>query len=898
MVMRCEVEQVPNLEALLRKFFSYESPASAKFRKAVEQFKLDLPDVLETLRAMIEANSKKNDAFRSSAERFLKHAKATIHPTVTAADINEMLIQHILTEEIFSKVFGQDDFHRQNNIAKLLYKLEATFFHGDVKYQTLKKLEPYYAAINSAAVEVRGHHEKQTFLKVIYQNFYHVYNEKLADRLGVIYTPNEIVRFIVESAEWLCQKNFGKRLIDKNVEILEPAAGTGTFVTELIEYFRNHPSRLKEKYKEEIHANEIAILPYYVANLNIEVSYATLMREYVEFPNLCFVDTLDSVEGLGRFAGHQAELFGALSEENYARIKRQNKRKISVVLGNPPYNANQIRENDNNKNRKYPRIDARIKSTYLARSTAQKTKLYDPYVRFFRWASDRIHDVGIVAFITNRSYVDAHNFDGFRKTVMDEFDEVYIVDLGGDWKKTGVAGGGNVFGIGTGVAIGFWIRRTGAEKKTGRLFYATAPEGTGEEKLAWLGSLNDDGRSFENISFEEIIPKSGYWVNNPDIEFSSEIPVASKAVRASKTGASQAIFKLFSLGVSTNRDEWLYDHDKAALQKKVRYFIDRYNSVSPSTEDFPDTIKWSRNLKRRLGQSRRETFSEKRLVEANYRPFTKLWLYKSPLFVDELGHADELFPQSEKNPTIVFTDPHAQKPWFVCAVDGVTDLHYVGAGSGTVCLGRYRYVHGDKIDNITNWSLERFAKHYQDLSEPITKDAIFNYLYAVLHDPAFREKYALNLKREYPRVPLYDDFWRWTKWGEELMALHLGYSDVKPWNLKQIDLKDRASRSAGLTPKAALKADKSEGIIRLNGETRLFGVPPEAWNYKLGIRSALEWILDQYTESAPRDEIIREKFDTYSFADHKNHVIDLLCRVTRVSVETQRIIDQMRQAKN
>jgi len=571
MVMRCDVERVPQLEELLRKFFTYESPARARFRKAVEQFKIDLPDVLATLRAMIDAASARNTAFRTSAASFLTHARATIHPTVTLEDIHEMLIQHILTEEIFSKVFGDDDFHHNNNIAKLLYRLEATFFTGDVKWQTLNKLAPYYSAINSAAAEVRGHHEKQTFLKVIYQNFYRVYNEKLADRLGVIYTPNEIVHFIVESADWLCQKHFNKRLIDRNVEILEPAAGTGTFVTELIDFFRRQPARLREKYRNEIHANEIAILPYYVANLNIEASYATLVREYVEFPNLCFVDTLDSVEGLGKFAGHQEELFGALSEENYERIKRQNKRKISVVLGNPPYNANQIRENDNNKNRKYPRIDARIRGTYLAKSTATKTKLYDPYVRFFRWASDRIHDAGIVAFITNRSYIDAKNFDGFRKTVIGEFDEIYVVDLGGDWKKQNAAGGGNVFGIGTGVAVGFWIRHPGEEKKSGKLFYKIAPQGSGEDKLAWLGSLNDDGKTFAEIGFDEIVPQAGHWIENPDVEFTLEVPIASKDEKSSKRGSGKrAIFKLFSLGISTNRDGWVYDFEDSVLLRKVR----------------------------------------------------------------------------------------------------------------------------------------------------------------------------------------------------------------------------------------------------------------------------------------------------------------------------------------
>ncbi len=226
-----------------------------------------------------------------------------------------MLIQHILTEGHLCQVFGDDDFHRKNNIAKLLYQLEATFFTGDVKWQTLKALAPYYSAIHSAAAEVRGHHEKQAFLKVVYEKFYTVYNKKLADKLGVVYTPNEIVRFMVSAADQLCLTHFNKRLIEKNVEILEPSVGTGTFVTELIDFFRRHPAKLKHKYLEEIHANEIAILPYYVANLNIEATYASLMKEYVEFPNLCFVDTIDSVEGLGKFSGIKMICLGSFRKK-------------------------------------------------------------------------------------------------------------------------------------------------------------------------------------------------------------------------------------------------------------------------------------------------------------------------------------------------------------------------------------------------------------------------------------------------------------------------------------------------------------------------------------------------------------------------------------------------------
>jgi predicted helicase len=414
--MRCPVDDTVKLPHLLNLFFGYERPEVADFRKAVAKFKTDLPEVLEALRAMLEKAQNNNAAFHKGATKFLKLAQETINPVITAEDVREMLIQHILTEEIFSKVFDEDDFHRNNNVAKELYALEGLFFTGALKKNTLKGLDPYYTAIRTTAHQIATHTEKQTFLKVIYEGFYKVYNKKAADRLGVVYTPNEIVRFMVESADWLCEKHFGKALIDRGVEILDPATGTGSFICELVEHFRGQKQKLAWKYKEELHANEVAILPYYVANLNIEATYAAITGQYAEFPNLCFVDTLDNVAGLGKFSGHQEEMFGSVSEENVARIKRQNQRKISVIIGNPPYNANQLNENENNRNREYPEIDRRIKSTYIAASTAHKTKLYDMYARFFRWASDRISDNGILAFITNRSFIDKRGLTDFESS--------------------------------------------------------------------------------------------------------------------------------------------------------------------------------------------------------------------------------------------------------------------------------------------------------------------------------------------------------------------------------------------------------------------------------------------------------------------------------------------------
>ncbi len=293
------------LERLLDLFFAYERPEIGKFRTAVEQFKRDLPHVLAALRAKIEEAAASNRAFARAEKKFLAHARETINPSVGPADVREMLIQHILTEDIFARVFDDSDFHRQNNVARELYALEDKFFTGATKKDTLKQLEPYYAAIRTAASQIPSHAEKQTFLKVIYENFYKVYNPKAADRLGVVYTPNEIVRFMIESADWLCEQHFGRNLIDAGVEILDPAAGTGTFICELLEHFRGQKAKLANKYKNELHANEVAILPYYVANLNIEATYAAISGQYAEYPNLCFVDTLDNVAGLGKFSGHQ-----------------------------------------------------------------------------------------------------------------------------------------------------------------------------------------------------------------------------------------------------------------------------------------------------------------------------------------------------------------------------------------------------------------------------------------------------------------------------------------------------------------------------------------------------------------------------------------------------------------
>jgi predicted helicase len=393
----------------------------------------------------------------------------------------------------------------------------------------------------------------------------------------VVYTPNEIVKFMIEGADWLCQKHFGRQLIDDHVEILDPATGTGTFICELLEHFRGQPQKLLHKYKNELHANEVAILPYYVANLNIEATYAAISGQFAEFPNLCFVDTLDNVAGLGIRAGYQHDMFAGLSEENVERVKRQNKRKISVIIGNPPYNANQQNENENNKNREYKRIDELIKSSYIRLSTAQKTKVYDMYARFFRWASDRMADDGVLAFITNRSFIESRTFDGFRKAVEQEFNEIYVVDLGGDVRANPKISGTrhNVFGIQTGVAISFMVKRH--KQKGCKIFYARRPEfDTALDKLSFLANTKASAIAFQRIEPD----RQANWINLNENEWDDLIPVADKKTKTAKgKGQDKAIFKRYSQGLKTNRDEWVTDYDPQRVGEKVGFLVGHYSNV-------------------------------------------------------------------------------------------------------------------------------------------------------------------------------------------------------------------------------------------------------------------------------------------------------------------------------
>ncbi|MEO6405821.1 MAG: type ISP restriction/modification enzyme [Ferruginibacter sp.] len=911
-VMRRQMPDEDQLHEILTRFLSYERPEVHDFREAIHKFKEDIPKVTVAIRDIIEAQQKTNIALQQAQESFLAMAKASINPEIGADDVKEMMIQHILSADIFNTIFDEPHFHRENNIARELNKVIDTFFTGSIRRQTLGQIKHYYDTINARAASIADHHEKQKFLKVVYENFYKGYNPKAADRLGIVYTPNEIVQFMIRSTDYLLHKHFGKSLGDKHVEILDPATGTGTFKTDIIDYLPK--AKLKHKYKNELHANELAILPYYIANLNIEYTYKQKMGEYEQFDNLCFVDTLDKASQ--HFV--QAGLFN-VSSENTTRIKRQNERKISVVIGNPPYNANQQNENDNNKNREYKEIDKRIKETFIKNSTAQKTKMYDMYSRFYRWAMDRLNDNGIIAFITNRSFIDSRTFDGFRKTVQEDFDHIYIIDTKSDVRANPKIAGTthNVFGIQTGVAVLFLIKSSHKKLKTDpcKIEYIAMDDfWRKQEKLAWFAE-----HEIKNIDFENITPdKNNNWINNADNDWDSLIAVCDKKVKAGKS--KEAIFEAFSNGVVTARDEWVYDFNKETIILKAKLFFKCYKQGLESYKkakeinDVETNFKLSRNLKNHIKRYRELNFNEENIIRGIRKPFVKYFMYFDKGINDEIGYYKSFIGNNQFENKIICFNGSNSVQWDPIGINTVVDFNFLYGGSQSLPLYRYTSK-GERTDNITDWALEQFTNQYAtedkfeqlmrafikydhskypaDILTPpsvfigITKKEIFHYVYAVLHNPAYRKKYELNLKREFPRIPFYDNFYVWVKWGEQLMALHIDYETVAPYPLKRKEI------AAKDTPKAKLKALKELGTIVLDENTELHGIPPAAWTYKLGNRSALEWILDQYKEKKPSDLTIAEKFNTYKFADYKEQVIDLLMRVCTVSVETMKVVGEM-----
>ena len=717
---------------------------------------------------------------------------------------------------------------------------------------------------------------------------------------------------MVDASEQLLYKHFNKKLSSRDVNILDPCSGTGIFMAEIIN--RINLKDLEYKYKNELFSNEIDIMPYYISNLNIENAYFERTNSYEIFENICFLDTLEFQTKLGNNALFGMEEF---SEGNVKRAVRQYEKKINLIIGNPPYNANQKSENDNNKNKVYIDLDKRIKDTYVNLSSAQKTKQYDMYKRFIRWASDRIksEDDGIIAFITNNAYLDSRQDDGFRKSVQKEFDYIYIIDLKGNARKRNKSEGGNVFNIQTGVAIMFLIKKGVSEKqnkinplnqkKANIKYYNIGDFLSGDKKLM---SLQQDISFFD---FEDIIPDNkGQWLNQTNNDFYEHTALIDKNVKNQKVGKAieqKAIFKLFTLGVSTNRDNWAYDFDKEQLEKKIKCFLKIYNNERKKWADkklndanFNDnldySIKWSEHLKNQLIQNKEIKFNKKSIVKCLYRPFIYQYLYFSNKFCDRLSFNKFLFPnENSENLTLNFqvSTPRRYTDCFVS--NKMIDLNFTVI-AGIVSVPLYIYENGEKKLNITDYAIKEFQNKYKDKA---TAENIFAYCHAVLSSPKYQKEYEENLKIDYPRIPLYKNFDRFVELGKRLIKLQTEFENFDCRN-EEIQLKIEKDFKYMPEDFSMIKLNKEKGIIIFDGKNRIENIPKKAFDYKIGTRSALDWIIDYYKPKKlnPQKELhhktlIENGLNSYDYKNIREYLFELIPKVINISVETVDIFKEL-----
>ena len=580
-----------NLINLLSTFFAYQEENIVDWYAAVEEFKEKVPVLGRGIAERIETEMQDNPVFRQAFGNFHQQCRASIDPNLTEAEVEEMLIQHLLTERIFRTVFDNPDFTNRNIIAQEIEKvIHILTRRSPSRSEFLRPLDPFYTAIEKTAATITDFSQKQAFLNTVYEQFFQGFSVDVADTHGIVYTPQPIVDFMVKSVEHVLKTEFGRSLSDMGVHVIDPFVGTGNFIVRLMQEIQGR--RLPQKYREELHCNEVMLLPYYIASLNIEHAYFERTGDYEPFPHICFVDTFDTFGLMD--ASHQTGQFSYFTPENTLRVEEQREIPMFVVIGNPPYNAGQKNENDNNKNRQHVGVDARVRDTFAADSSAQlKNKLYDPYVKAFRWAMDKLGDEGVVAFVTNNSFIDAQMFDGMRKHLSEEFDTLYILDLGGNVRK-GQPGDANVFGIQVGVSINILVKskdKVGGVSNPDLAFQIRYNDETADLSKTRTFAFLDENQHVGNVAWQELTPdKRHTWLTeNLHDDFDSFIPMGSKVGKASKGNVEGTLFKTYSLGVITARDAWVYNFNQDTLTENMEAMIDFYNS---------ETSKWERRTQR------------------------------------------------------------------------------------------------------------------------------------------------------------------------------------------------------------------------------------------------------------------------------------------------------------
>ncbi|MGW3819551.1 DEAD/DEAH box helicase [Streptomyces sp. NPDC005046] len=872
---------------------------------------------------------------RAAFEEFLTELRATINPGVTEEAAVDMLAQHIVTKPVFEALFSSYAFTEHNPVSQAMQRMLDVLDDTGLDTET-KTLESFYESVRVRAEGIDNHEGRQRVIVELYDKFFKTALPKTAAALGIVYTPVEVVDFIIRSTEQALSKHFGKSLSDAGVQIIDPFVGTGTFPVRLLQSGLIKPEDLLRKYTSELHANEIVLLAYYIAAINIEAAFHEIAGgDYQPFEGIVLADTFQLAEGTAQLDGMD------VLEGNSERAKKQKSQPITVVIGNPPYSVGQESQNDDNQNLKYETLDARIQETYAAQSTAtNKNSLYDSYIRAIRWASDRIKDEGVIAFVSNGGYIDGNTADGLRKSLVEEFDAIYCYNLRGNQRTAGEQArkeGGKVFGSGSRntVAILILVKggKIGTPASNCELYYREVDDYlTREKKLDELRT-----QDLDTVAWEQLQPNAdGDWINQRDERFAEFRVLGDKTAKLGAKGddATAPVFAVHSPGLQTNRDAWVYNYSRQRLGEQVESLVDFYNAqvdgfqehckaagiTSPKAVDaekFMDRdskrISWSSSLVSKLVQGKRVEYAAEHAVTSMYRPFGRQAVYFDRDLNHRPGKLFQMFPSPEQaNFGFVITGVGAAMDFTALVTDSLPDLSEFGGQTNSQFFPRYTYREFstgddlftggdeaggyDRIDNITDAALRDFRKTYGDAA--IAKDDVFYYTYGLLHSPEYRGRFASDLKKSLPRIPVVRDFHGFAAAGRALAELHLGYEKAEPYG----GIVETVAGDAAATPPSELyrvakmripkvKSQADRSTIVYNTRIKLTNIPEEAYRYQLGARSAIEWIIDRYQVKVDKEsEIVN---DPNEWSDDPRYIIDLLKRIVTVSLETMKIVDSL-----
>lgn len=867
-----------------------------------------------------------NTTVQTRFGEFVEGLRANLNDGISTTDAVDMLVQHMITKPVFDALFDDYDFTAHNPVSKVMDTMLAVLGEYNLDTET-EKLDEFYRSVRVRAEGIESAQGKQKIITELYERFFKLAFPKTAESLGIVYTPIEVVDFILRSVNDVLKEHFGTTISGEGVHVLDPFTGTGTFITRLLQSGLIDPADLARKYANELHANEILLMAYYIAAINIEATFHGIQRErvaeygndpdrvgYEPFKGIVLTDTFQMSED-------RDTLDEAMFVGNNDRVVAQNDLDIRVILGNPPYSVGQTSGNDDNANQAYPTLDESIRSTYAAQSSATlKNSLYDSYVRAIRWASNRILDSdqgGVVCYVSNGGYIDGNTADGLRKTLTDEFHDVYIYNLRGNQRTAGELSrreGGKIFDSGSRntVAVMVLVKRPGGVESC-VLHYRDI--GDYLDRATKLETLEQN--SLATLDWDTIVPNQyGDWINQRDPSYENYTLIAD---RKDKTG--RTIFAQSSNGLATARDAWVYASSADQLDATVGRMTNFYNgeldrwqrsgsdsSINSFVDADPTKISWSRGLRKQLESQRMIEWTRECTQEAMYRPFNKQLLAANNQILEGSSILQRAFPTSAApNTGFYIVGPGNAKPFSILATNIIPDLSFWGSGGGQF-FARYSYsapvedallASPARRDNISDWAVSEYRNAYGD---DVSKDDIFFYVYGLLHSVDYRAKYEAELKKSLPRIPqvkVREDFNAFVHAGRDLSALHIGYEDVQPFPLTEtvatVAPDDEFDRYAVTKMKYGGKSgawDKT--VIKYNSFISIEGIPEAAHRYTLGARSGLDWILERYQVKTDKASgIVNDPNDWSREHEQPRYIIDLIRKITTVSLETMRIVDDL-----